>query len=132
GLEAVDYTVATSNDIQTVVQSMVGNVDAIYAPTDNVIAAGMPTVAMVANENQIPTIVGEEGMCNAGGLATYSIDYKELGKVAGEMAVRILTEGADPATMPIEYYPSDKLKLIVNEETAETLGLTDAVAALEQ
>ena len=132
GLEAVDYTVATSNDIQTVVQSMVGNVDAIYAPTDNVIAAGMPTVAMVANENQIPTSVGEEGMCNAGGLATYSIDYEELGKVAGQMAVRILTEGEDPATMPIEYYPSDKLKLIVNDETAEALGLTDAVAALAE
>ncbi len=123
GLTAVDYTVATSNDIQTVVESMVGNVDVIYAPTDNVIAAGMPTVAMIANANKLPTIVGEEGMCTSGGLATYTIDYKELGKVAGEMAVKILTEGASPAEMPIEYYPSDKLRLVVNEETANELGI---------
>ena len=117
------YTVANSNDIETVVRSMVGKVDVIYAPTDNVIAAGMPTVAMIANENKLPTIVGEKGMCDAGGLATYSIDYKELGKLAGDMAVRILTEGADPAEMPIEYYPSDKLQLIVNEDTAAELGI---------
>lgn len=123
GLTAEDYTVANSNDIETVVRSMVGKVDVIYAPTDNVIAAGMPTVAMIANENKLPTIVGEKGMCDAGGLATYSIDYKELGKLAGDMAVRILTEGADPAEMPIEYYPSDKLQLIVNEDTAAELGI---------
>lgn len=123
GLTTTDYTVATSNDIQTVVESMVGNVDVIYAPTDNVIAAGMPTVAMIANANGLPTIVGEEGMCTAGGLATYTIDYTELGKVAGEMAVKILTEGASPAEMPIEYYPDDKLRLVVNEETAAELGI---------
>lgn len=123
GLTAVDYTVSTSNDIQTVVESMVGNVDVIYTPTDNVIAAGMPTVAMIANANGLPTIVGEEGMCTSGGLATYTIDYKELGRVAGEMAVKILTEGASPAEMPIEYYPEDKLRLVINEETAAELGI---------
>ena len=131
GLTAVDYTVSTSNDIQTVVESMVGNVDAIYAPTDNIIAAGMPTVAMIANENKLPIIAGEEGMCNAGALATYSIDYKELGKVAGEMAVQILTEGTSPAEMPIEYYPSEMLQLVVNEETAAELGIDVAGITLE-
>ena len=45
GLEAADYTVSSSNEIQTVVESMIGKVDAIYAPTDNMIAAGMATVA---------------------------------------------------------------------------------------
>ena len=123
GLEAVDYTVSTSNDIQTVVESMVGNVDAIYAPTDNVIAAGMPTVSMIATENKLPVICGEQGMCENGGLATYSIDYKELGKLAGQMAVEILTEGKKPADMPIAYYPTDKLQLIVNDEVAAELGI---------
>ena len=46
GLEAADYTVSSSNEIQTVVESMIGKVDVIYAPTDNMIAAGMATVAM--------------------------------------------------------------------------------------
>lgn len=118
-----DYTVSNSNEIQTVVESMVGNVDCIYAPTDNMIAAGMATVAMVATENGIPVICGEEGMVDAGGLATYGIDYYQLGYMAGEQAVDILVNGADISTMPIGYLPADKCELSVNEETAEALGI---------
>nr|WP_314463230.1 ABC transporter substrate-binding protein [uncultured Clostridium sp.] len=123
GMTAVDYTVSNSNEIQTVVTSMVGKVNAIYAPTDNTIAAGMTTVAMIANENKIPTICGEEGMVKAGGLATYGIDYYELGYLTGKQAVKILTEGGDVSKMPIEYLPLEKCKLSVNEETAKTLGI---------
>ncbi|WP_143319153.1 ABC transporter substrate-binding protein [Clostridium sp. HBUAS56010] len=123
GMTAVDYTVSSSNEIQTVVTSMVGNVDAIYAPTDNTIAAGMTTVAMIANENGLPTICGEEGMVNAGGLATYGIDYFELGYLTGEQAVKILKDGEDISKMPIEYLSLEKCKLSVNQETAKTLGI---------
>lgn len=123
GMEAVDYTVSSSNEIQTVVTSMVGKVDAIYAPTDNTIAAGMTTVAMVATDNHIPVICGEEGMVEAGGLATYGIDYFELGYLTGKQAVKILKEGGDISKMPIEYLPIDKCKLTVNQETADALGI---------
>lgn len=123
GLEHEDYTVSASNEIQTVVESAVGKVDALYAPTDNVIAAGMATVGMIAKDNKIPVICGEEGMTNEGGLATYGIDYYKLGYKAGEMAAKILTEGADPAEMPIEYLDADQCSLTVNEETAKALGL---------
>lgn len=123
GISYEDYTVSSSNEIPTVVESMVGKVDCIYTPTDNMIAAGMATVAMVANENNIPTICGEEGMVDAGGLATYGIDYYQLGYMAGQQAVEILTEGADISSMPIGYLEADKCTLKVNEETAELLGV---------
>ncbi len=123
GMTAVDYTVSSSNEIQTVVTSMVGKVDAIYAPTDNTIAAGMTTVAMIANENGLPTICGEEGMVKAGGLATYGIDYFELGYLTGQQAVRVLKDGEDISKMAIEYLPAEKCKLSVNEETAKALGI---------
>ena len=123
GLEAADYTVSSSNEIQTVVESMIGKVDVIYAPTDNMIAAGMATVAMIANENKIPIICGEEGMVKEGGLATYGINYYELGYKTGEMAAKILTEGADPASMPIEYLSTEECSLLINKETADTLGI---------
>lgn len=122
GLKYVDATVSSSNEIQQVTQSLVGKVDAIYSPTDNMIAAGMATVAQVANENKIPTIVGEEGMVISGGLATYGIDYYELGKQTGTMAVSILKDGAKPQEMPIQYL--ENCTLSVNEETLSKLGLT--------
>ena len=123
GLESKVYTVSSSNEIQQVVESMVGNVNCIYAPTDNTIAAGMTTVAMVANENNLPVICGEEGMVNNGGLCTYGIDYYELGYLAGQQAVAILKGEATPAETPIGYLSAEKCSLTVNEEVAMTLGI---------
>ena len=117
------YTVSSSNEIQQVIESMVGKVDAVYSPTDNTIAAGMATVAMVANENKLPVIVGCDTMVEDGGLASYSINYFDLGYKAGEMAVRILEEGADPAEMPIEYLAAEDCQLIANQATADAVGI---------
>ena len=123
GIAHERYTVSSSNEIQQVIESMVGKVDAIYAPTDNTIAAGMATVAMVANENKLPVIVGCDTMVEDGGLASYSINYYDLGYKAGEMAVEILTEGADPAEMPIAYLAADECTLIANQATADEVGI---------
>lgn len=123
GLDVEEFSVASSNEIQSVVESAVGKVDCLYTFTDNTIAAGMNTVTMVANENNLPVICGEQGMVEAGGLCTYSIDYYELGYIAGEMAVKILKGEAEPATMPIEYYPEEKCEFVGNEETAKLLGI---------
>jgi putative ABC transport system substrate-binding protein len=122
-LEVVEATVSSTNDIEQVVQSLVGKVDAIYAPTDNTIASGMPTVAMVANPNNIPVICGEEGMVSNGGLATYGIDYYKLGYLTGKQAVKIIKGEASTATMPIEYLPEDEYALTINEEVAKQLGI---------
>ncbi len=128
GLEHEDYTVSSSNEIQTVVESMVGKVDAIYAPTDNTIAAGMATVGSVALDNKIPVICGESGMVKEGGLATYGIDYYELGYLAGQQAVEILKDGKKPADIPIGYLPADKCQLTINDDVAKALNIdTSAV-----
>ena len=123
GIEHEDYVVSSSNEIQSVVESAIGKVDALYAPTDNVVAAAMSTVAMIATENKIPVICGEEGMVKEGGLATYGIDYFELGYKAGEMAASILVDGANPADMPIGYLEAAECKRSINLDTAEALGL---------
>jgi putative ABC transport system substrate-binding protein len=100
----------------------VGKVDAIYTPTDNLIASGMPNVAMVATPAKIPVICGEENMVVAGGLATYGMNYYELGKLTGVMAVDILKNGKKPADTPIQYVT--KFDLTVNEATAKAIGIT--------
>ncbi|HJG30673.1 MAG TPA: ABC transporter substrate-binding protein [Collinsella ihuae] len=123
GIAHERYTVSSSNEIQQVVESMVGKVDAVYTPTDNTIAAGMATVSMVANENGLPVIVGCDTMVEDGGLASYSINYYDLGYKAGEMAVEILTEGANPAEMPIEYLAAEDCQLIANQATADEVGI---------
>lgn len=123
GLDWKEFTVSSSNEIQSVVESMVGKVEAVYAPTDNMIAAGMTTVAMVANENNLPVICGEAGMVEAGGLATFGIDYYNLGKLTAEQAVKILKGEAATADMPIGYLTADQCEFAGNDETAATFGI---------
>ena len=122
-LKVEKFTISNSNEIQTVVQSMEGKVDACWIPTDNKLAQGMATVGMIANEIKLPVIPGESNMVNEGGLATYGLDYYQLGYLAGEMAVDILKNGKKPADMPIQFLPADKCELTVNEETAKAIGI---------
>lgn len=127
GLESKLYTVSSSNEIQQVVESMVGDVDVIYAPTDNVIAAGMPTVSMVATENKLPVICGEGGMVSKGGLCTYGIDYYKLGYMAGEQAVAILKGEKKPAETPVGYLSKEECTFAYNSEIAKALGIDEAL-----
>lgn len=121
GLEVVIKTVSQTSEIQTAVESLVGKVDVLYAPTDNMIAANMETVAMIANSNKLPIIVGEEGMVEKGGLATYGINYYNLGKQTAAMAVKVLKGEADTATMPIEYLENTTFSY--NKDVADMLGI---------
>lgn len=123
GLTVEKFTISSSNEIQTVVQSMEGKIDACYVPTDNKLAAGMATVGMIAEEIKLPVICGESNMVTEGGLATYGLDYYQLGYLAGEQAVDILVNGANPAEMPIQFLPADKCELTVNEEVAAAIGV---------
>ena len=43
GINVIEATVSTVNDIQQAAHSLVGKVDAVYVPTDNVMASSMPT-----------------------------------------------------------------------------------------
>ena len=123
GLSHDRYTVSNSNEIQSVVESMVGKVDAVYSPTDNTIAAGMAQVGQIAKENKLPIIPGEKGMCEAGGLCTLSIDYTELGHMAGEMAIKILKGESKPEDMAIEQEDASKLEVVKNDDMARALGI---------
>ena len=114
GLIFMDATITNPNDIQQVVQSLVGKVDAIYVPTDNMVSAGMANVISITEPAKIPVICGEVGMLNAGGLATYGISYYELGKLTANQAIKIIKGEATPSTMPIEYTKTPVLDINTN------------------
>lgn len=123
GIEHERYTVSSTNEIQSVVESAVGKVDALYSPTDNTIAQGAAQVGEICKEAKLPFVTGEEGMCNAGGLFTLSINYKDLGYRAGEMAVKILKGEAEPADMAIEHLSTEDLVVVKNQEMADAIGV---------
>jgi putative ABC transport system substrate-binding protein len=121
GLKYVEVTVTNSNDVQQATQSIVGKVDAIYIPTDNVFASAMPVVHGVTSKSKTPVITGESGMVKGGGLATLGINYNNLGYQTGLMAVKILKGEAKPETMPVE--ASTKFDFAINGTVANEIGL---------
>lgn len=121
GLELKEVTVSASADVAQAADS-IKNVDAIYVPTDNTVVEGLESVIQVAESEQILLIVGEGDSVQRGGVATFGLNYYELGYQTGQMAARILLEGADPASMPVE--TQDVMQLIVNEDAAERMGIT--------
>lgn len=114
--EASEITAATTALIQT------AGVGAIYLPTDNLIAANMPAVSGVCDELKVPTICGESGMVAAGGTITYSINYKSLGYLTGEMAAKILS-GTPCSEVPSTSVDASGLEVVINEDSIAKLGI---------
>ncbi len=126
-LEAHDVDVTPfafndSNDVAAVTTQLANSCDVIYIPTDNTAASCGETIDMICREKQIPVFAGEEGLCRSCGFATLSISYYNLGRKTGEMAARILLDGEDISTMPIEYDAEPVKKF--NAEICADLGLT--------
>jgi len=120
GIEILEATVATSADVLQAAQSFIGKVDAIYVPTDNTVVSAAQSVVQVTNKNKIPLFAGESSVVDAGGLATIGINYSNLGKQTGEMALKVL-KGSKPQDMPIE--SQKDFDVVINQDTAKLLGI---------
>lgn len=122
GKTVIVSTFADTNDIASVTQSLVSQVDAIYIPTDNTAASCTETINNICEPAGIPIIAGEEGIMSGCGIASLSISYYELGRLTGEMAVKVLTGESDITSMEIEYYGSPVKKYYA--ERCEALNIT--------
>ena len=105
GYSVADYTFADSNDVAQVAANACDDSDVLYIPTDNTAASNAELINSVCLEKKVPVVAGEENLCLGCGSVTLSISYYDLGTVTGEMAAKVLAEGADISTMAIEYAP---------------------------
>ena len=117
-IDFVEKTGNTSGEIVEAAASMVGRVDAVFTPTDNVVMAAEVTVAETLNEAGIPHYTGADSFVAAGAFATCGVNYTELGAYTADMAMDILLGGAVP-----EFHVMDGGIITVNTETAATLGI---------
>lgn len=126
------YAFSDSNDLSSVVTTAAGAVDVIYVPTDNTVASNTEIINNICLPAGVPVVAGEEGICAGCGVATLSISYYDLGVATGKMAAKILAEGGDISTMPIEYAPNFTKKY--NVANCDALGITipDGYTAIAQ
>ena len=122
GYTVARYAFTDTNDVTSVAQSAADNSDVIYIPTDNTAASNTEAIANVVLPAGVPVVAGEEGICKGCGVATLSISYYDLGYTTGEMAYKILVEGQDVTTTPVETAKTVTKKY--NAANCETLNIT--------
>jgi len=122
GLNIVEAIATNTSEVDQAAKSLVGKVDAIYIPTDNVVVTALEAVIQVAEQNKILLVSTEKDSVNRGTVATIGLDYYKLGRQTGEMALRILSGESKPQDMPVE--TQDQKDIIINLKAAKALGVT--------
>ena len=118
GIAYIEKTGNTNDEILTAAASMVGQVDAVFTPTDNVVMAAAAAVSETLTEGGIPFYTGADSFVTAGAFATCGVNYTDLGTYTADMALDVLETGTVP-----EYHVMDGGIITVNTETAQALGI---------
>lgn len=121
GLSLQTMGVNNINEIPKACDSLMKKVDAIYTPTDNMIASSIQVISQKAINNNILTLGAEKAHVDGGILFTKGINYKDLGSQSANMAKEILVNGKDISSLPVE--KSKNIQTVINKNTLEKLNL---------
>ncbi len=122
GIAYLEKTGNTSGEITEAASSLVGRVDAVFTPTDNVVMGTEASVAEILNAAGIPHYTGADSFVQLGAFTTCGVNYTELGAKTADMAMDILLGGAVP-----EFHVMEGGIITVNTETAAVLGIDYSV-----
>ncbi|WRS30715.1 ABC transporter substrate-binding protein [Actinomycetaceae bacterium MB13-C1-2] len=131
GIEVVESPSTESSMVKQAAQTLADKgVDAIYVPTDNTVVTSLESVLMVGEDNKIPVFGAEGDSVERGCVATYGLDYYQLGYETGLMAVQILKGEKQPGEIAVATLAEPQLYL--NLAGAERMGVTISESLLEQ
>jgi putative ABC transport system substrate-binding protein len=104
GFRWVEAHIASSAEVKTAVESLVGRVDVFYMLEDNTLASAFDAVVKTARENRIPLFSLDTTSAKRGAVASYGTDEYKMGYAwATQVAVPVL-KGSNPATLaPVPY-----------------------------
>ena len=122
GIEVLEKTGNTSGEIVEAAASLVGRVDAVCTPTDNVVMAAEAAVAELFNADGIAHYTGADSFVLSGAFTTCGVNYTELGTKAADMAFDILMGGEIG-----EFVVMDGGIITVNTDTATAIGVDYSV-----
>jgi putative ABC transport system substrate-binding protein len=98
-----------------------GHRDALLLMTSPVFFVDRQRLAAIALDHRLPSIFAFRPWVDEGGLMSYGASLTDMGRLAADYIDRI-AKGAKPADLPVEQ--PTKFELVINLQTAKTLGLT--------
>ena len=122
GVEVVEKSVIQASEIPQAADALTRESDAIYLPTDNLVASVVNLLTDKATAAKKIVFGAESAHVKGGALITQGIDYYEMGKQAGKIAIDILKNGKKPSE--IKYQRMSLNDIVVNGKTMAALGIT--------
>ena len=112
GVEVVEKSVIQASEIPQAADALTRESDAIYLPTDNLVASVVNLLTDKATAAKKIVFGAESAHVKGGALITQGIDYYEMGKQAGKIAIDILKNGKKPSE--IKYQRMSLNDIVVN------------------
>ncbi|MBV1790457.1 ABC transporter substrate-binding protein [Marinobacterium sp. D7] len=120
GLEIIEAPAPKSSDVMMATQKLIGEVEAIYCPTDNTILTALESVVKVGIDGKIPVFSGDTGSVERGAVAALGFNYHDIGRQTGAVVVRIL-KGEKAGDIPVRVAVGSDL--YVNTSMAKRMGV---------
>jgi putative tryptophan/tyrosine transport system substrate-binding protein len=120
GVELLERHVSTVEALHKSLQAFrTGEADAYLAASDAMLDTEAPSIIAMTTAKRLPSMFYLQGVVADGGLASYSPDFKEGGRLSARYVRRVL-EGANPGDLPVEQI--DRLVFVINLNTAKRIG----------
>ncbi len=122
GITIVEKSVTQVSEIPQASETLVKSSDALYLPTDNLVASVVNLITEKAIAAKKIAFGAESAHVKGGALITQGIDYYEMGKEAGKIAVEILKNGKKPSD--ISFKKMDLNDIVINNKTLAAIGIS--------
>ena len=122
GINVVEKSIVQANEIPQAADSLVREADAVYLPTDNLVASVVSLITEKATTAKKIVFGAEAAHVKGGALITQGVSYYKIGKEAGKMAIDILKNGKKPNEIKFKTMPLNEI--VVNAKTLAALGIS--------
>jgi putative tryptophan/tyrosine transport system substrate-binding protein len=126
-LEIATVNIQRADDIAPALKEIDGHADALYVCIDTVLFSNRTHITTFALAAHLPTMLSNREYVEAGGLMSYSANFPDLFRRAGDYVDKVL-RGAKPAEIPVEQ--PTRFDLIINLTTAKALKLSVPLSLL--
>ena len=122
GITIVEKSVTQVSEIPQASETLVKESDALYLPTDNLVASVVNLITEKAIKAKKIAFGAESAHVKGGALITQGVDYYEMGKEAGKIAVDILKNGKNPSE--ITFKKMDLNDIVINSKTLAAIEIS--------
>ena len=118
----MEKSVTQVSEIPQASETLVKESDALYLPTDNLVASVVNLITEKAIKAKKIAFGAESAHVKGGALITQGVDYYEMGKEAGKIAIDILKNGKNPSE--ITFKKMDLNDIVINSKTLAAIGIS--------